>query len=122
MVVEHCAGIGRFNHESARADEWNKETRIQISEPLEIPGQTLKAGKYVFKLADDAADRNIVEVFSEDANGNQNLVTTILAIPAYRENTPEKPIFDLEERRAGNLSCPKILSECHAGFFSSQYS
>ena len=30
----------------ARADEWNKETRLEINQPLEIPGKILMPGTY----------------------------------------------------------------------------
>ena len=86
----------------AFADEWNKETKLEFSAPVEVPGKVLTPGKYVFKLADSESDRNIVEIFSEDANGNQKLVTTILAIPDYRERTPDKPIVQFEERASGS--------------------
>src|SRR5271154_1389677 len=85
----------------AMADEWNKETRLEVKEPLEIPGRVLTPGTYIFKLADSDADRKIVEVFSEDANGKQTFVTTILAISAYTVDTPDKPIIRLEERASG---------------------
>src|SRR5882724_4865890 len=84
------------------ADEWNKETRLEFSSPVEVPGRVLSAGKYVFKIADNESNRNIVEIFSEDADGNQKLVTTILAIPDYREETPDKPIVQFEERASGS--------------------
>src|ERR1043166_3232884 len=74
----------------AIADEWNKETKVEFSTPVEVPGKVLDAGKYVFKLADSESDRNIVQIFSEDASGNQNLVTPVLAIPASRPSTPER--------------------------------
>jgi hypothetical protein len=86
----------------ATADEWNKETKLEFSAPVEVPGRVLIPGKYVFKLADSESDRNIVQIFSEDSNGNQKLVTTILAIPDERENTPDKPIVQFEERKAGS--------------------
>ncbi len=93
------------------ADEWNKETKLEFSGPVEVPGKVLTAGKYVFKLADSQGDRNIVEIFSEDANGAQKLVTTILAIPDYRETTPDKPIIQFEERPSGS---PEAI---HAWFY-----
>src|SRR6266481_4908325 len=86
----------------AIADEWNKETKLEFSEPVQVPGKLLEAGKYVFKLADSDSDRNIVEIFSEDASGAQKLVTTVLAIPAYRTATPDAPIVKFEERGAGS--------------------
>lgn len=86
----------------ANADDWNKETRLNVTEALEIPGAVLAPGKYIFKLADNQADRKIVEVFSEDAKGRQKLVTTVLAISAYRMDTPDKSIIGLEERPSGS--------------------
>src|ERR1700680_2217218 len=85
----------------AVADEWNKETKLEFSAPVEVPGKVLAAGKYVFRLLDSESDRNIVEIFSEDANGTQKLVATIPAIPDYREDTPDKPIVNFEERVSG---------------------
>ena len=84
------------------ADEFNKETILEFSGPVEVPGKVLTPGKYVFKIADSESDRSIVEIFSEDANGNQKLVATIPAIPDYRENTPDKPIVHFEERVSGS--------------------
>src|SRR5712692_9920798 len=49
------------------ADEFNKETKLEFSGPVEVPGKVLAAGKYVFKIADSESDRNIVQIFSEDA-------------------------------------------------------
>jgi hypothetical protein len=86
----------------AIADEWNKETKIEFSTPVQVPGKVLEAGKYVFKLADSDSDRYIVQIFSEDSSGNQKLVTTVLAIPAYRTKTPDEPIVKFEERPSGS--------------------
>jgi len=86
----------------AIADEWNKETKLEFSTPVEVPGKVLNAGKYVFRLADSESDRNIVQIFSEDASGVQKLVTTVLAIPAYRAATPDESIVQLEERQSGS--------------------
>jgi hypothetical protein len=35
----------------AKADEWDKETVVTFSAPVEVPGKDLLAGTYVFKLA-----------------------------------------------------------------------
>src|SRR6266851_2954375 len=84
------------------ADEFNKETKLEFSGPVEVPGKVLAAGKYVFKIADSESDRNIVQIFSEDAHGDQKYVTTIMAIPDYREDTPDKTIIQFEERPSGS--------------------
>jgi hypothetical protein len=86
---------------TAVADEWNKETVLQFSAPVEVPGKVLQPGKYVFRLADDESDRHVVQIFSEDEEGNQDFVTTILAVPDYRLETPDRTIIEFEERSAG---------------------
>ncbi|HLK64704.1 MAG TPA: LPXTG cell wall anchor domain-containing protein [Bryobacteraceae bacterium] len=83
------------------ADEWNKKTEFQFSAPVEIPGRVLMPGKYVFELADNPADRNIVQVFSEDSAGNESLVATVMAVSDYTSNTPEQPALHFEERHSG---------------------
>jgi hypothetical protein len=50
----------------ARADEWNKKTILTFSGPVQIPGATLPAGSYVFKLADIPSNRHVVQVFDKD--------------------------------------------------------
>jgi hypothetical protein len=46
------------------ADEWNKETKLEFSAPVEVPGKVLTAGKYVFKIADSESNRNIRSSYS----------------------------------------------------------
>jgi hypothetical protein len=82
----------------AMADEWNKKTELEFSGPVEVPGKVLNAGKYVFQLL-DSQDRDVVQIFSVDPEGNQRLVTTIMAVPDYLMNAPDKPIIQFEERR-----------------------
>ena len=91
-----------FVAQPVRADEWNKKTEFQFSAPVQIPGKTLEAGKYVFQLADSDSDRNIVQIFSEDSNGHENLVATLMAIPDYTERTPDKPTVRFDERPSGS--------------------
>jgi LPXTG-motif cell wall-anchored protein len=86
----------------AMADEWNKRSEFEFSAPVEIPGHVLTAGKYVFQLLNSPSDRNIVQVFSKDADGNESLIATIDAIPDYRNETPDKTLINLEERHAGS--------------------
>ena len=91
----------------ALADEWNKETIFTFNEPVEVPGHVLTPGKYVFKLADSESDRNIVQIFSEDKRNREHLVTTVLAIPDYHLDTPEKQLVNFEERRGDSPEAVK---------------
>ena len=97
----------------AMADEWDKKTEFQFSSPVEVPGRVLDAGKYVFQLLDSQSDRNIVQIFSVDPEGNQRLVTTIMAVPAYVVNVPDKPTIRFEERRGDSPEA--IRSWFHPG-------
>jgi len=83
----------------AKADEWNKETIVRFSRAVEVPGQVLPAGKYVFKLADSQSDRRIVQIFSEDCT---KLMATILATPDYRLEPTDKTVISMEERPTGS--------------------
>jgi hypothetical protein len=81
------------------ADEWNEKTIFTFSGPVEIPGQVLDAGTYVFKLADSESDRNIVQVFNEDES---HLYGTFLTVPDYHLQRSGKTIINFEERAAGD--------------------
>ncbi len=79
------------------ADQWNHETRVTFSQPVEIPSMVLPPGTYVFKLLDSQSDRNIVQIFNEDRN---HVFATILAIPDYRLQPTGKTVIMFEEREA----------------------
>ena len=89
-------------------DQWNKKTLLTFTEAVEIPGVTLPAGQYVFRLADSLADRHIVQVFNADEN---HIYATILAIPHYRMRPADKTVVLFEERRADQ---PQAI---HAWFY-----
>jgi hypothetical protein len=85
----------------AMAGDWNRETVITFSGPVEVPGvgaQILPAGTYVFKIFDSLSDRHIVQIFSQDKT---HVFTTILAIPNYRLKTTNKTVITFRERPAG---------------------
>ncbi len=80
---------------TARADQWDKKTIITFNDAVEIPGQVLPPGTYVFKLANFVADRHVVQIWNENES---QLLATILAIPDYRMEPADKTIIELEER------------------------
>ncbi|HEY3823777.1 MAG TPA: hypothetical protein VGL82_04420 [Bryobacteraceae bacterium] len=83
---------------AALAQPWNQKTILTFSGPVEIPGQVLPGGTYVFKLADSPSNRHIVQVFNEDQN---KIFGTFLAIPDYRMKPAEKTIVTFRERPEG---------------------
>jgi hypothetical protein len=83
----------------ARADVWNKKTILTFSGPVQVPGTTLPAGTYVFKLADLTGNRHVVQIFDKD---EKRIYRTILAIPDQRLEPSDKPVILFSERPAGS--------------------
>src|SRR6478672_13403338 len=81
--------LGLVTTSTVRADEWNKKTILTFSGPVQIPGVTLPAGSYVFKLADIPGNRHVVQVFDKD---ERKIYTTLLAIPNERLQPTDKPV------------------------------
>ena len=52
LMMLVIAGLIGGITQTAYADEWDQKTIFTFSAPVEIPGQVLGAGTYVFKLAD----------------------------------------------------------------------
>jgi hypothetical protein len=102
LCLSGSLALSFFMTKPVRADEMNKRTEFQFSAPVEIPGIVLAPGKYVFELADNSSDLNLVQIFSEDSNGNESLVATIQTIPDYVSKTPDKPLLHFEERPSGS--------------------
>ena len=81
------------------ADSWDKKTLLTVEEPILIPGKTLQPGKYVLKLVDSLSDRHIVRIMNERED---EVVTTVLAIPNWRLQPTGKTQFVFWEAPAGN--------------------
>jgi hypothetical protein len=80
---------------SARADNWNRKTVVTFSDAVEIPGQILPPGTYVFKLVDLPANRNLVQIM----NGDESFVyATVQTIARYRQNALDETLFRFDER------------------------
>lgn len=81
----------------AAAQTYDRVTKLTFSQPIELPGMTLPAGTYTFRLADSDSDRHIVEVL--DADGAK-LVTRLHAIPTSRSETSEVTVVTFRETSA----------------------
>jgi hypothetical protein len=99
VIAFACVGLVGIMLPQAKADEWNQKTVFTFSGPVEIPGQVLNPGTYVFKMSDSQTDRDIVQVFNKDET---HLYGTFLVIPDYRLRPRGKPIVTFEERAAGS--------------------
>jgi len=58
-----------------------------------VPGVTLPAGTYVFRLAKSAGSRNVVQIWNEDET---KPITTAMAIPAVRQDPKGDVVVTLQ--------------------------
>jgi hypothetical protein len=97
LAIVAMVGIGAFVPRTAAADEWNKETVMTFSRDVEIPGRVLRAGKYVFRLADTESNRHVVQVFDQAGR----ILATVLTIPAARLTAADDTRVVFEEEPTG---------------------
>lgn len=82
---------------TAQGPPASKDTTVTFSAPVSLPGVTLPAGSYLFKLADSQVNRHIVQVFDE---GRTKIFATILAIPAERNEPADETVITFKESPA----------------------
>ena len=70
----------------AEAQPGDYRTYFTFSAPVTLPGLTLPAGKYIFRLADSSGSRKIINVLSED--GRRSLAM-LLTIPNQATKAPQ---------------------------------
>jgi len=81
----------------AQGPDASRTTIVTFSAPVSLPGVTLPAGSYLFKLADSQVNRNIVQVFDKDRS---KIFATILAIPAQRNEPADETVITFREAPA----------------------
>jgi hypothetical protein len=75
----------------------DRVTVVTFSGPVSIPGKTLPAGSYTFRLADSPGDRHIVQIFDRDQS---QILATLLAVPAERTEVEGNPVITFKETPA----------------------
>ncbi len=83
---------------NAKADTWNKATKLTFTEPVEVSGTVLQSGTYWFQLMNSPSNRNIVQIWNSDRS---RLITTILAVPNYRLQPTGQTMIKFDERPVG---------------------
>ncbi len=82
----------------ARADVWDQATKLTFSQPVEIPGQILPAGSYLFVLLGDSGTRDVVQIFNADRN---RLYATLITVPSSRMDPTDDTVISFAERPSG---------------------
>jgi hypothetical protein len=73
-----AAGMFAFR---AQAGVWEKRTVLTVDQTIQIRNTVLQPGTYVLRLADNMADRHIVQIFDRDQT---HIIDTVMAIPNER--------------------------------------
>jgi hypothetical protein len=81
FIIGLAIAYALFFEIAAYAGEFDEATTITFSEPVQVPGEVLPAGTYLFKLADNGNDPHIVQVLNADGT---ILYATLETIPTTR--------------------------------------
>jgi hypothetical protein len=79
LVLVTASGANAFTHD--------KRTYFTFSQSVALPGVTLPAGTYMFRLADPDTTRRVIQV--SDKQGTQSYAL-LLTMPAYRPDAAKK--------------------------------
>jgi hypothetical protein len=90
--------FGVFFELTAHADETNELTKITFSAPIQIPGQVLPAGTYIFQQAEPNDDLNLIHIFNADGS---TLCATLQTVPAERREATGDTAITLAEPESG---------------------
>lgn len=96
--------------QTARADEWNEQTKVTFGQSVEIPGHTLPPGTYWFRLADSESNRNIVQIYSEDWS---TLYATVMTVSSERMNPADETLLTFAE--SGSNGAPALIKWFYPG-------
>ena len=83
----------------------DKRTYFTFSQPVTLPGVTLQAGTYQFRLVDPTSNPRIVHVLSED--GSQSYAM-LMSIPAQRLSSPAEPEIHFMETPSNTPAAIKL--------------
>ena len=92
-----CAGLMLAPAVATAQTPADRNTKVTFSGPVSIPGKTLPAGTYTFRLADSPTDRHIVQVLDKD---EMQLIATLLAVPAEKTEAEGDPVITFKETPA----------------------
>ena len=97
LLIAFAIASVLFLEVAARADETDQSTRLTFNQPIEIPGQILPAGTYLFKLA-DPDDLNVVRIFNSQGT---RLYATLQTVTAERAKPTGDTVVVLADQPEG---------------------
>jgi len=92
VLVGAASGANAFTSTS------DKRTYFTFSQPVALPGVTLPAGTYMFRLADDTTSRKVIQVANKEGTQSFAMLHTM---PIYRADAPRDPEVRFMETASG---------------------
>jgi hypothetical protein len=92
VLVGAASGANAFSTTS------DKRTYFTFSQPVALPGVTLPAGTYMFRLADDTTSRKVIQVANKQGTESFAMLHTM---PISRPDTPRDPEVRFMETASG---------------------
>jgi hypothetical protein len=100
IAVGLVIAFALFFEVAAHAGESDQATTMSFSQPIQVPGQVLPAGTYVFKIADHGTEPNVVQIFNADRTV---FYGTFLTISAQRPEPTDDSIITVAEPESGGI-------------------
>ena len=88
----------------ANAQTADRRTFFTFSQPFTLPGVTLPAGKYLFRIVDETSGRRVVQVLNAEGTQSYAMLTSI---PAQRLDAPPNPEIRFMETATGTPAAVK---------------
>lgn len=95
---------------AAHASQANQATKLTFNEPVEIPGQILPAGTYLFRLASEE-DMDNIRIFNADGT---RVIATIRTISAERGDRADSAVLVMAKQAAGRPDA--LIKWFYAGY------
>jgi hypothetical protein len=103
-IVSACVFAVLAMSTTATAQPSDRRTFFTFNQPFTLPGVTLPAGKYLFRIVDDTTSRRVVQVL--DAAGTKSYAM-LTSIPAQRLDAPADPEIRFMETASGTPAAVK---------------
>jgi hypothetical protein len=94
---------------------FDKLSYLTFSAPVQVPGATLSAGRYRFRLTNAVSSRNVLQVLSNDGSITYAMFNTI---PDHRRWLTDDPTVTFRETPAG---VPPAIKSLFYGFEHTGY-
>jgi hypothetical protein len=103
VIVGLIIAFALFFELAAHADEENEASKLTFSQAVQIPGQVLPAGTYLFKLVNTGSDQHMVQILNADGN---TVYATLQTNATERPEATDDTVLAFVEQGAGK---PDVL-------------